>query len=142
MLSDSDHQLQTVPIGRANEIYITFNENVIVEETDLEVFGRTSGIEYHNNPGNSFTYDSGTFTAKWTMNPPLANGTVDQIELHLANVTDMNNVPLDAEWTNPTSTTDPNGSDFPSGNGNPVDGNGAFVFYVNFISPDFNHCTF
>jgi hypothetical protein len=129
-------QLRNVPIARPNQITISFSEDVVIAEEDLEVFGLVTSIEYHTNVVD-FDYDDVAFRATWIFDAPLADLQADQVELRLSNVTDVAGVRLDGDWFNPLTTTDPNGSSFPSGDGSP-DGENDFVFYLTFIPADFN----
>jgi hypothetical protein len=127
-------QLTTVPIAKADQIFIEFSEDVITDMNGLTA----EGVNNLNYTATGFDYDPNTFIAEWTFDPPFASdGVPDQIEFELTGVTDQAGVRLDAEWNNPESTTDPDVDTFPSGDGS-ADGTNKFVFRLNFIPADFN----
>jgi hypothetical protein len=128
-------QLQTVPVGGADTIAITFSEQVNVEATNLKLVGLTTG---HVPVMAEFNYDSATFTATWRFTGLTAND-VYAITLSDA-ITDTQGYRLDGEWTNPVSTTTTNVSvsHFPSGNGH-AGGNFVFVFTLMSGDADFDN---
>ena len=125
-------QLQTVPVGGADTIAITFSEQVNVEAVNLSLVGLTTG----NVPVlTDFSYDAVTFTATWRFTGLLAN---DFYAISLSDaITDTEGYRLDGEWTNPVSTTTTNlsVSHFPSGDGH---AGGNFVFVFTLMSGDAN----
>jgi hypothetical protein len=130
-------QFRTVPVAQPNWISVQFSKDVIVEQSSLEVYGMTTDTDYHEQEGNSFSYDDESLTATWFFDQPLAVGGVDQIELILSGVTDLDNRLLDAEWNDPEGYDDPDGSVFPSGDFS-EGGTNTFVFQFNLIAADFN----
>lgn len=120
----SGEQLQTVPVGAADTISITFSEDVNVTAENL----RVSGLRTAYTPTLAqFSYDMASMTATWRFSglPP-----IDHYIISLSDaVTDIEGNRLDGEWINPMSitTVNPLVSDFPSGNGN-AGGNFNFVF--------------
>jgi subtilisin family serine protease len=129
----SGTQLSTVPVGGADTISITFDQNVNVSGFDLVVVG----LQTFNIPSlASFSYDASTHTATWRYEGWVAAG--DQYLLALSElVTSVDGNWLDGEWTNPATTTTVNGlvSEFPSGDG--IAG-GIFRFVVTLLPGDAN----
>lgn len=117
-------QLQTVPVGAADSISITFSEQVNVEAVHLQLVGLRTG---HVPTLASFAYDPVTFIATWRFTGLLEN---DNYAITLSDaITDTEGYRLDGEWKNPVSTTTTNlsVSHFPSGDGH-AGGNFSFVF--------------
>ncbi len=126
-------QLLTVPWGSIDQIKVIFSENVVVDQADLLLSG-VNTTEY-NVSGGTFSYDSATFTATWTLPQTIGS---DRLTLRLnadgSNpIVDGGGTRLDGNWTNPTSTTQPNSSDYPSGDGT---AGGDFVFRFNVLPGD------
>jgi len=125
-------QLQTVPVGGADTISITFSELVNVSADSLRVIGLTTA----NVPQLAeFTYDVMTMTATWRFE---AWAMGDQYLISLPDtVTDVEGNFLDGEWVNPASVTTVNSlvSTFPSGNGTP---GGNFNFVATLLAGDAN----
>ena len=101
----SGAQLLPLPWSTINQISVTFNENVTVDQSDLLLTG--VNVLSYNVAGGTFSYDSTTFTASWTL--PQSIG-ADELMLSLnANgsspIQDAAGNHLDGEWTNPVSTT-------------------------------------
>ena len=125
----SGAQLTTLPWGNIDQIKVTFNENVVVDQSDLLLSGVNTPS--YNVAGGTFSYDPSTFTAAWTLPMPIGP---DKLMLALNAdgsdpIRDIAGNRLDGEWTNPTSTADAGTSAFPSGNGL-AGGNFAFRFNV------------
>ncbi len=122
----SGNQLRTVPVGGADTISVTFNEDVNILANDLTLVG----LQAANRPVLAeFTYDIGTLTATWRFENL---GEADQYLILLADaVTDVEGNPLDGEWVNPASifTTNSVVSEFPSGDGT-AGGDFNFVFTI------------
>ncbi len=145
-------QIASVPVGLPNTIAITFSEDVVVSEDDLELvaINQDPQIEYHDDDDNTFAYSSTTNTATWTFNTPLTKDLSgefiwNQLELTLTSaITEQVNTDpgalkrLDGEWFNPESVNDPNFSLFPSGNGCQDDVGDSFKFYLTAIHTDFS----
>ncbi len=98
---------QTLPWGNVDQIQITFNEDVTVEQASLAL----TGINVLQYVFSGFSYDPTTFTATWTLATPIA---VDKLNLNLASsgangVVDNLGLPLDGQWTGDSS--------YPAGNG-------------------------
>jgi|GEM_PF-2455959 len=121
----SGFQLATVPVGEADTVTLTFSEPVKVSEQDLELIGlRTANVPSLDD----FTHTPGTNTASWKFTG--LNFAGDQYLIQLADsVTDLSEVPLDGEWTNPGSlaTVNSSVSEFPSGD-ETFGGDFEFVF--------------
>ncbi len=128
----SGAQLLPLPWANIDQIEVTFNENVLVDQTDLLLTG-VNVPSY--DVGGTFSYDPSTFTATWTLPQPIGP---DKLMLTLNGdgsdpIRDAAGNRLDGEWTNPASTTDTGGSAYPSGNG--VAG-GDFDFRFNVLPGD------
>ena len=126
-------QLFPLPAANINQIEVTFNENVIVDQSDLLLTG--VNVPSYDVSGGTFSYDPTTFTAIWTLPQPIGP---DKLMLTLNAdgsdpIRDAAGNRLDGEWTNPTSTTDTGGSTYLSGNG--VAG-GDFDFRFNVLPGD------
>ena len=126
-------ELFPLPAANINQIEVTFNENVIVDQSDLLLTG--VNVPSYDVSGGTFSYDPTTFTAIWTLPQPIGP---DKLMLTLNAdgsdpIRDAAGNRLDGEWTNPTSTTDTGGSTYLSGNG--VAG-GDFDFRFNVLPGD------
>jgi hypothetical protein len=129
----SGAQLLTLPAANIDQIKVTFNENVVVDQTDLLLTG--VNVPSYNVSGGTFSYDPVTFTATWTLPQPIGP---DKLMLMLNAdgsdpIRDLAGNSLDGEWTNPTSTADTGTSIYPSGDG--VAG-GNFQFRLNVLPGD------
>jgi hypothetical protein len=129
----SGEQLRTVPIGSVDTVSITFNEEVLLFETDLTL----TGMQGQSVPSISdFSYDSLTQTATWQFSTPLERG---QYLVRLYDeVIDLDGDALDGEFTNPWSLAEISGhaSTFPSGDGT---AGGDFRFRFTNLPGDFGH---
>jgi hypothetical protein len=128
----SGAQLQTVPVGAADTISITFSEDVNIVASNLYVVGlRTANVP----TVVDFSYDIATMTATWRFANLFAN---DQYAISLSDVvTDIEGNNLDGEWVNPATTTTTNSlvSVFPSGDGS---AGGRFNFVFTIMAGDAN----
>lgn len=128
----SGEQLRTVPVGGADTISITFNEQVNVQSADLRVVGMATATV----PTLAeFNYNPATKTAAWRYTGLLAK---DYYILSLSDtVTDAEGYRLDGEWVNPLNLTTTNAavSEFPSGNGA---AGGDFNFLFTLLAGDAN----
>ncbi len=136
----SGEQLRTVPIGGADIISITFNEDVVLDGTELTLEGAFTTNDYTSSL-SYVGYNAGTNTASWELTPLDANDQfdTDQMVLRLDDaVTDDAGVFLDGEWTNPTSLSQGSIglSDLSNGSGNGTAG-GDFEFYFTILPGDF-----
>ncbi len=134
----SGEQLKTVPVGGADTVTIVFDEAVNVSAGSLFMVG----LQTINVPTLAeFSYDALTFSATWRFEG-WAIG--DQYLLALSDeVTNVDGVPLDGEWTNPNRLyqTGSSGSyfadtaisEFPSGDGTP---GGWFTFVMSLLPGD------
>ncbi len=126
----SGTQLQTVPVGGADTISITFSELVNISADSLRLIGLTTA----NVPQLAeFSYDVMTMTATWRFES-WALG--DQYLISLPDsVTDVEGNLLDGEWTNPASINTVNSlvSTFPSGDGT---AGGHFNFVATLLPGD------
>ena len=119
-----------------NQIKVTFNENVIVDQSDLLLTG--VNVPSYNVAGGTFSYNSTTFTATWTL--PQSIG-ADKLMLALnANgsdpIRDAAGNRLDGEWTNPDEHDAVQFEQrYPSGNGT---AGGNFDFRFNVLAGDAN----
>ena len=119
-------QAADVPWTNLNQIRITFNQAVNVQEGSLTL----TGVAVPQYAFAGFTYDPATYTAVWTLSQPIA---ADRLQIHLASsgaaaVTNVLGDPLDGEWTDQTSA-------YPSGNGL---AGGDFNFSFNVLPGDLN----
>ncbi len=126
-------QLLVLPAANIDQIKVTFSENVIVDPSDLLLTGVNTPS--YNVSGGTFSYDSTTFTATWTLPQPIGP---DKLMLTLNAdgsdpIRDLAGHCLDGEWTNPASTTDTGGSAYPSGSGM---AGGDFHFRLNVLPGD------
>jgi hypothetical protein len=126
------YQLQTVPVGGADTISITFSEDVNVTADNLHLVGlRTANLP----TVADFAYDMLTMTATWRFDDLVAN---DHYLISLSDaVTDIEGNRLDGEWVNPVSSSTTNSlvSEFPSGDGN---AGGNFNFVITLLAGDVN----
>jgi hypothetical protein len=146
----SGRQLQTIPVGGANTVEVTFSTDVNINDGDLRMVGLRTGYVPTR---DTFDYNSATRTATWKFKlpPNVPSNTYvlppDQYVIHVEDaVTEVGTgVALDGEWTNPGrvyavgGTTQfyahPNLSKFPSGDGIP---GGDFSFVVTILPGDLN----
>jgi hypothetical protein len=126
----SGEQLQTVPVGGADTISITFSEQVNVEANYLRVVGF---FTYNVPELAAFFYDVATMTASWRFENLIAND-IYIISLSDA-VIDTQGFRLDGEWTNAGSVyaNDISISEFPSGDGHT---GGTFNFLATLLDGD------
>ncbi len=126
----SGTQLQTVPVGGADTVSITFSELVNISADSLRLIGLTTA----NVPQLAeFSYDPMTMTATWRFES-WALGDNYLISLP-DSVTDVEGNLLDGEWTNPASINTVNSlvSTFPSGDGT---AGGHFNFVATLLPGD------
>ena len=131
----SGAQLLPLPWTNLDEIKVTFNENVTVDQTDMMLVGVNTPS--YNVAGGTFSYNAATYTATWTLPAAIAD---DKLLLELNAdggdpIHDALGNRLDGEWTNPVTTNDTGTSQYPSGNG--VAG-GNFLFRFNVLPGDVN----
>jgi hypothetical protein len=127
----SGAQLETVPVGKINQVFVKFSENVNgLTSSKFDFYDTTTQTVY----SGTATYNSGTLTATFQLtNPVLVSG---KFVLHVYNViSDDAGNHLDGVWNNPTHVDDGTGDTFPSGTG----GEGPFSFYLVVMRSDFNH---
>lgn len=128
----SGEQLRTVPVGGADTVSITFDQQVNVEGSYLRVVGfLTAELPELA----EFSYDAATMTATWRFENWIAN---DIYVLSLSDaVTNTEGYRLDGEWMNPgiISSTDCWLSVFPSGDGH---AGGSFSFLITLFAGDAN----
>ena len=120
----SGDQLKSVPVGKVDQISITFDSAVNIDDNDITLTGLGDRPPY---TFSDFSYDSGSHTATWTLSSPLDT---DQLLLVLnadgaSPITNLSGDALDGEWNNPSSLAQLSGSVFPSGDGIP---GGDFIF--------------
>jgi hypothetical protein len=128
-IPDGPAQLDVLPWGNVDTISIGFSEDVDVEEGDLALWG-VNVADYVAQVGfapGSFSYNSATFTATWTLAQPIgADKLLIDLDGDTGGVTDAaGNVLLDGEWQNGVSTV--------SGNNEP---GGDFRFRLNVLPGD------
>ena len=125
-------QLAPLPWENIDQFKITFRENVIVHQDDLEI----RGVNLANYAIAGFSYNSSTFTATWTLDQAVGS---DRLVLELngsgssSPVMDLFGTVLDGEWENPIDRDDALSNSFPSGNGM---AGGDFVFRVDVLPGD------
>jgi len=118
----SGDQLLALPWIDIDQIRIVFNKHVVIQESDLSLLG----VNVPTYTFTDFSYDSGTFTATWTLANPID---VDKLLIVLSDtIQDQAGSSLDGEWTDGSSM-------YPSGDG--VAG-GAFQFRFNVLPADVN----
>jgi hypothetical protein len=126
----SGEQIRSVPLIAANTLNITFNRDVNVSYSDLQLV---------NLDGSSptifdFSYDSLAQTATWTFTTSLANG---RYLIRLSDsIESLDGKALDGEFFNPISLSDAGSATFPSGDG---DAGGEFRFRFTVLSGDTDH---
>jgi hypothetical protein len=138
----SGEQLRTVPVGGADTISITFDQDVNIEANYLRVVGLQFGQNINHDAATpfaptllEFTYDPVTMTAMWRFDALPAN---DQYVISLSDaVTNTQGYRLDGEWVNPATlyTTNSLVSVFPSGDGH---AGGHFNFVFTLLAADGN----
>jgi len=119
-------QLAPIPWFNLNQIQIVFSDNVNVQANSLTV----TGINVAQYAIQSFSYNSSTHTATWTLAGAVGP---DRLTLNLKStgagaVTDTSGRALDGEWVNGQSG-------YPSGNYSP---GGDFQFAINVLPGDVN----
>ncbi|HEY1603438.1 MAG TPA: proprotein convertase P-domain-containing protein [Pirellulales bacterium] len=119
-------QSAPLPWINLNQVQITFNEDVNVQQASLAL----TGLNVANYAFNGFSYNNSTHTATWTLASPIG---ADRLQLNLAStgaaaVKDNAGNSLDGEWTSAASS-------YPSGNGTP---GGDFHFGFNVLPADLN----
>ena len=129
----SGTQLVTLPWANINQIEVVFSENVVVDKADLLLSGVNTAA--YNVSGSTFSYNSSTFTATWTL-PQFIGSDKLLLQLNADGgnpIEDSASNRLDGDWTNPTITTQPSSSTYPSGNGT---AGGNFLFRFNVLPGD------
>ena len=97
-------QLKTIAWAGIDTVVIQFSEHVIVRQSDLVI----TGVNQAAYPSSDFQYDSGTFTATWTLPGAIL---ADKLAFNLKDrVADPGGNTIDGDWVDGVST-------FPSGNG-------------------------
>jgi hypothetical protein len=122
----SSAQAETLTWDNINQITITFNEDVVIDEADLSLSGANTAA-YHF---GAFHYDPIQHAATWTLAAPLNKDRL-RIDLDASGadaVQDLEGNVLDGEWTNNSSTI--------SGNGT---AGGDFEFNFNVLPTDVNN---
>ena len=131
----SGAQLLPLPWTNIDEIKVSFNENVTVDQTDLMLEGvntpsttsavaRSATTRPPSPPPGRCPRPSRTTSSCWSSTPrrrPIRDALGNR---------------LDGEWSNPVTTSDTGTSQYPSGNGTP--GSGNFVFRFNVLPGDVN----
>ena len=120
----SSDQLDALPWTNIDQIKITFSEDVDVQMGDLSL----SGVNTTAYAFSDFSYDSGTYTATWTLPNAIEK---DKLLLDLDAdgidpIEDASSNDLDGEWTTSSST-------YNSGNGT---AGGDFEFRFNVLPGD------
>ncbi len=122
--SGSSRQLDRLPWKAVDQIRITFDQDVRVEQSDLSI----SGVNRTAYGFDNFTYDPASHTATWTLAEPVYN---DKLLLDLDGngldpVANLANEVLDGNWTNAESS-------YPSGD---ATAGGDFEFLLNVLTGD------
>jgi hypothetical protein len=126
----SGEQMRSVPLLAANTLSVTFNQNVTVTQSALQVIN----LDGASPSVSGFVYDALSQTATWTFTAALADG---RYLVRLADsVHNSANQALDGEFTNPWTLGATGTSVFPSGDG--VAG-GEFRFRFTVMVLDSNH---
>jgi ELWxxDGT repeat protein len=116
-------QLKTLPWTGIDTISVRFDEDVTVTKGSLTLLH--ADFTPFDLSGATFSYNTTTFTATWTLSQTIA---ADALTLAIASVADAAGNALDGEWIDQTSS-------FPSGNGA---AGGDFVFHFNVVPGDVN----
>lgn len=125
----SGEQLRTIPVGAIDQISLAFSQDVAISG-DITV----SGVNVPSYAIGSFSYDSGSHVATWTLAAPISGP--DQIKITLAEGLVLGGgMALDGSFENPTSLSDPSSGSFPSGDDLP---GGDFDFYITVLPGDAN----
>jgi hypothetical protein len=127
----SGQQLVTVPVGGADTVSITFNENVNVQADHLTLVG----LRTANRPELAeFAYDIASMTASWRFTDWWITG--DHYVITLSEkVSDVEGDWLDGEWENPATLSTNTSKEFPSGDGTV---GGSFNFVATILPGDAN----
>jgi hypothetical protein len=125
----SADQLLTLPWFNLDRISIAFSEDVVVQESDLALWGVTVSPQYGFADTGGFSYDSTAHVATWTLDEAI--GQPDKLRIDLdgeagAGVIDTAGNLLDGDWTD-------GGQSYPSGDGTP---GGDFCFRFNVLPGD------
>jgi len=136
---DAANHGDELPWVNLNRLSVRFSEDVDVEAADLALYG-INVANYGQTHGFTFSYDPVNHVATWQLLPATVFFDTDKLLLDLGDgVTDINDNPLDGEWTNPATTPNPTpggGADtFPSGDGT---AGGRFRFRLNVLPGDVN----
>ena len=115
-------QARVLPWTNLNQVGVRFSRDVQVMQNALSL----AGVNVSQYGITNFSYDSGTFTARWTVAHPIGADRL-RITVNDAGVTDTAGNLLDGEWTNGISTA--------SGDGTP---GGDFLFDFNVLPGDVN----
>jgi hypothetical protein len=118
-------QLTPLPWTNLSRIAIRFSENVVVNADDLSLFGVSTPDFAAALAAGSFTYDSASFTATWSLATSMG---ADKLLISLSDqAADLAGNPLDGDWQT--------GDAFPSGDGLP---GGGFAFRLNILPGNVN----
>jgi CSLREA domain-containing protein len=126
----SGEQIRSVPLIAANTLNITFNHDVIVAQTALQLVN----LDGSSPTVFDFSYDAQSQTATWTFTTSLADGRYlvrlsDSVETSEGEA-------LDGEFTNPWSLGQTGTATFPSGDG---EAGGEFRFRFTVLAGDSDH---
>lgn len=123
----SGEQLRTVPVAGANQVSITFSEEVFVTQNALTL----TNLDGTSPSVSSFTYDIDNQTAAWTFDSPLSDGR------HLVTLADsmfdLDHEALDGEFFGAWSLNDTDTATLPSGDGH---AGGEFRFRATILAGD------
>lgn len=127
----SGEQIRTIPVAKADQILVTFSENV------TNVSGTTVFLETKAGVAIPASVGYASNVAALQLTTPITAPT--QVVLTVASgssgVRDAANNQLDGEWTNPASLSSTGTDTFPSGNGS---AGGAFAINFTVLPGDFN----
>lgn len=126
----SGEQIRSITASGANEISITFSEDVIVAAGQLTITNLDGA-----SPSNLliFAYDATSQTATWTYNAAFADG---RYLIHLSDAIVSNSlISLDGEFQSPWYLSEGDTSIFPSGDG---EHGGEFRFHFTVLTNDSN----
>jgi hypothetical protein len=136
-------QLAPVYILGVNKIQIAFSEHVLLEASDLTLYGSNfNSFDPLAIAPTGYAYNSDTYVATWTF--PLADLDGDKYRIDLVGtITDAAGNILDGEWTHSTNGTgdkliDDVPETFPSGNGVEGTDDGMFQFRFAILPGDYN----
>ncbi len=124
-------QIKTVPVAQANQVFVTFSENVTNVSASTVTLTTKAGAVIPT----TVSYAANVATLQITTAITAPTKVVVTVVSGAGGVRDAAGNQLDGEWTNPASLTTASSKNFPSGDGAP---DGHFVFYFTLLPGDYN----